>query len=446
MSNIFTKLFKITSKLPAPPVTEEVKTISASQASMAMYGNTDINVDILLANRGYLLYTRDMLADDQVKACIMIKKLGVKIGGYIIQAAVGESDPNYTKAKELADFLNFVIIRMQGSLKNVLDNISHAIVTGFSVNEIVWEIIEEECPYKGLIGIKTIKMRPAETLSFDLDEFCNIKSIVQRIEGQVINIDPKKVLLFSYDPQNTGLPQGVSDLRAAYRHYWSKDALMRFRNVAAEKYAAPTGVGFYPPHFTKLQQADLLAAVKNIAIDSAIVVPDSVRIELLEAKGSVVMPYDASIDVCNSGIARAIFAQTLATNEGTTSGSFAQARIHRGILGMFLTDLRDSIADVLYEQLIKQLIDFNYGINLYPKIVLGAPSEPDLDALAVIMEKLINTGVVEKNEPFIREQFGFPPKPKELIDREQQIVPIIDKKITPAVDTNVTPGVNLGGK
>lgn len=426
-----------------PKTTQVIQDMSLQKASMSRLTNVDTEVDQLLAKRGYQIYLRDMMADDQVKSCVMIKKLGVTIGGYSIIPAVDESHKDYEKAKEIADFVSYVITRMSGSMSSVLGNIAHAIVAGFSINEIIWDIIEEEGDYKGLFGIAEIKVRPANTITFNLDEFGNVLNLVQTIMGTKTDMPLDKVLLFTYDPQATGLPQGVSDLRAAFRHYWSKDALMRFRNVAAEKYAAPTVVGKYPLHFTKAQQDDLLSVIKNFTIDTAIVVPIGAEIELLEAKGSVVMPYDSSVDACNRGIARAIFGQTLATDEGKDSGSFAQAKIHRGILGMFLDGLRKDIeVHVLYEQLVKRLVDYNYGLPLYPSISLAPINEQDLLALSTIVEKLVNVGIVDKNESFIRERLGFPPKPKELIERDlaaAETAPSIDPTQVAAQPVQDTP-------
>jgi phage gp29-like protein len=411
------KLNKVKASV-SPSLSEEARAINPLQATSFKWSNYTIDVDPVLLRRGYELYTRDMMSDDQVKSCVMIKQFGVTVGGYSVSPCVGELNENYKTAKDIADFTNYVIDRMQGSFIELLKNIASAIISGFSINEINWDIIEDvNSPYNGMVGIKNIKIRPSHTFTFEIDEYGNYTQIIQLIGGIRSWYPAEKFLIFTNDPQNTGLPQGVSDLRAAYKHWWSKDALMRFRNVAAEKYSSPTVVGTYAAGASKEQQLALLNICRKISVDSAVIKPAGTEIELLETKNSIIMPYDQAIDAENKSIARAIFGQILATDEGSGTGSYAQAKIHRGILGMFLSDLRNTIAEhVIVEQLFKRLIDFNFNSDLYPKCELNPPDDIDVDVIANAMDQMLTQGVINKDEPFIRQLLGFPPKPQELID------------------------------
>lgn len=386
------------------------------------YSNLDSEVDDALAKHGYNLYAQQMMADDQVKACVMIKELGVVVGGWSVQPAVGEGEDGYDQAQEIADFVSYALSEMDGTVERMLMNIAHAIVCGYSVQEKVWTLYEDG-PYSGMVGLKAVKMKSAPTFTFNTDEFGNVINLWQTVPGlaNAVEIPLDKLLLYTYDPQRTGQPAGVSDLRAAYPHYWSKRSQMKWRNVAAEKYACPTAVGHYPKGASKTSQENLLDACKAIVTDTAIVIPEDASIEFLQVTGSVMAPYDAAIDSCNKSIARAIFAQTLASNEGKDgSGSYAQAKVHDGILKMFLEGLRKEIGEeVLSEQLIKPLVDYNFVTDLYPKIVLAPPDERDLVALAGIMDVLLKGGVLNPNEPCIREEFGLPPKPQEIIEQEE---------------------------
>jgi len=417
-------LLKRFKKAPAAPIEEVTIVGSRYLKDMMAYTNFDSEVDDALAKHGYSLYVKEMMADDQVKACMQIKKLGVTVGGHAVLPAVGEGEAEYEQAQEIADFVDWCLKEMTGSVDSVLMNTAHALVPGFSVQEIIWKELDKE-PYAGKIGIDCVKLRPSESFTFDIDFHGNINQLIQTVDGQKINVPLEKVLLFTYDPQQTGRPQGVSDLRAAYSHWWAKKGQMKWRQVAAEKFAAPTVVGKYPPGTSKSAQQELLNVLKTFATDTAIVVPVGVEVELLQAGGSVMLPYTEAIDSCNKGIARAIFGQVLATDEGKTgTGSYAQAKIHKGILGMFLDGLRESVAEtVLYEQLVKRLVDYNYDTHLYPKIKLAPPDERDLTALAGVMDVLLKNGVVLKQEPFIRQEFGFPPIPQDLAEALMQLPP-----------------------
>lgn len=426
--NIFSRLFN---KSPTNVDTsEKVFLLGSSQLDTFKLSNYTPDVDKILAKKGYSLYTQDMMSDDEVKACILIKKLGVTVGGWEVNPAVGESEEGYEEAKEIAEFTLYCLRQMKGSVEKLLKNISNAIVPGFSICEIVWEVIKEG-KYAGKIGIKEIKSKPVENITFDMDEYGNINNIIQTIEGKQHIISVDKVLLYTYDPQNTGLPFGTSDLRAAYKHYWSKDALMRYRNVAAEKYSCPTVVGTYPNSFNKKMQQKLLNMCISYSIRSALIKPEGSTIELIEPKGSVMMPYDSCIENCNKGIARGIFGQILATDEGKSGGSYAQAKIHKGILGMFLTDIRKEIAEeVISEQLFKRLVYYNFGVtNLIPNMVLAAPDEKDVEQYGKLISDYIDRDVVDPNEPFARSMVGLPPKPEKLIKESRKRREVKDKAV-----------------
>jgi phage gp29-like protein len=401
-----------------PDYAERTRTASDTDVMAYRWSNANTDVDQVFARQGYSLYTSKMMQDDSVKSCVLIKKLGVVVGGWSVNPAVGEGEEGYDEAAEVAEFVEYALSEMSGSLETVILNIVDAIVPGFSVNEILWKLYDSG-PYSGKVGISKIKKKPAPTFTFDMDPYGNVLQLLQTIgTEQKVLVPLEKVLLYTYDPQGTGLPQGVSDLRAAYRHYWSKEALMRWRNVAAEKYAAPTPKGTYPQTFTKAMQDALLRSLSKFQTDTAIIVPEGAEVELLSPNGSVMAPYDASIDSCNKGIARAIFGQVLATDEGSGgSGSYAQAKIHKGILGYFLQSLCREISEqVLKEQLVKRLVDYNFQTQYYPEIILHLPDDRDLESLANIMNVLLTQGVLSPKEPQIRELFGLDPMPRELAD------------------------------
>jgi len=407
---------KMDGGLVAPDMEQRVRRVNDSEAQAYRYTTTNADVDTVLAAKGLRMYTRDMMADDQVKSCVKIKTLGVLVGGYSVQPAVGEDEDGYEEAQDIADFVDYCLREMTGSIEAVLSNIAWAMVPGFSVNEINWRIFEDG-EYKGKIGLDSIRPKPSDSFTFDMDAYGDVHGLFQWVgQGQPVPVPLDKILLFSYDDQRTGLPQGVSDLRAAYQHYWSKQGLMKWRNVGAEKHGVPMVLGRYPVNMPKRQQDELLNALKSVQTDAAIIVPQGVEVEFMAVSQSSMFDFNGAIDNCNKGIARGIFGQVLATDEGSDGGgSYAQAKIHKGILGMHLDGLRREIAEeVLREQLIKRLVNYNFQTTLYPDIILAPPDDRDLESLARIMDVLLKGGVVDPREPFIREEFGFPPKPEEL--------------------------------
>ena len=205
------------------------------------------------------------------------------------------------------------------------------------------------------------------------------------------------------------LPHGQSDLRAAYKHWWSKEVILKFWNLYLEKFGMPTAKGTYRRGVSKDQQDELLRVLDKIQQETALVVPEDVTIELLEAQRSGDAGYVTAIEFHNKQIAKAILGQTLTSDEGSRVGSLALARVHMDVLRFYLERLkRDLEETVMREQLVRRLVEFNFGRAECPRFALGSLEERDLGLLGGLIGKLIGGKVVAPDEPWIREQLGIP--------------------------------------
>ena len=217
-----------------------------------------------------------------------------------------------------------------------------------------------------------------------------------------------KFIIYSYMPRYES-PYGQSDLRAAYRHWWSKDIILRFYNRYLEKYGSPTAKGSYKRGTPRSQQDELLRVLDKIQQETAIVIPEDVKIELLEAQRGGEAGFINALEFHDKQIAKAILGQTLTTDEGQRVGSLALAKVHLQILRYQLEKLKRDLEEVVIcEQLIRRLVDLNYAGAGYPRFTLGSLEEKDLTALGDLIVKLINGGVISPEEGWIREELEIP--------------------------------------
>ncbi|MFQ3550396.1 MAG: DUF935 family protein, partial [Armatimonadota bacterium] len=204
-------------------------------------------------------------------------------------------------------------------------------------------------------------------------------------------------------------PYGTSDLRAAYKHYWSKDILTKFMNLYLEKYGSPTVKGSYKRGTPATSQKELLKVLEKIQQETAIVIPEDIQVELLEANRGGEAGYLQALEFHDKQIAKAILNQTLMTDEGIRVGSFALAKIHLEVLKMGLRKIkRDLEETIMQEQIIKRLVDFNFNVNSYPEFSLGPLEDKDLDILADVVSKLVNGEIINPDEKWIRQFIGIP--------------------------------------
>ena len=349
------------------PVLGEVAAARVRLSSSSLRTST-YSGDELLSKKGLAIYD-EMQNDSQVRSCLNTKKFAILSKGWDIQPA--SDDP---QDMEIAAFVKYCLEDMRGSVQDVLFNIMDALAKGFSVCEINYRMIPDG-RYKGMVGLESIKAKNPASFDFDMDEFLNVRNLALTVENTHADLPIEKFIIFTYMPSYEQ-PYGQSDLRSAYKHWWSKDLIMRFWNQYLEKFGMPTAKGSYRRGMPKEQQDDLLRVLDKIQQETAIVVPEDVTIELLEAQRGGEAGYRDSIEFHNRQIAKAILGQTLSSDEGLRSGSYAMAKVHLDVLYFYLQKLkRDLEETVMREQLIRRLVDFNFDAGRYPRFSLGELEE-----------------------------------------------------------------------
>jgi len=417
---------------PPPGELAQVRGVIGS----ALAGLLPYNPDDLVGKRGYAVYD-EMQRDAQIAACLAIKKFAVLARGWEVHPA--SNDPS---DREVADFVRFTLADMRGAILDVLYNVLDALAKGFSVLELNYRIIDRD-PYKGMIGLGSIKSKDPSTFVFYLDDYANIRSLQRtpspgvsgfewsrrrngnpetnergngsaspnpksKIQNPKSALPPEKFVIYSYMPRYES-PYGTSDLRAAYKHYWSKDILIRFLNVYLEKYGAPTARGTYKRGTPKSAQEELLKVLDRIQQETAIVIPDDVQVDLMEAQRGGEAGYLQAIEFHDKQIAKAILSQTLVVDEGARVGSFALAKVHLDVVRMCLKKLkRDLEESVMGEQVIRRLVDYNFTVTAYPAFSLGPLEDQDVEKLAGVIAKLVSGEIIRPDEGWIREYLGLP--------------------------------------
>lgn len=372
----------------------------ADRLAGALGGIAAYNPDDLVAERGYEIYDK-MQKDAQVRACLNIKKLSILSRGWQVHPASDDLDD-----VRVAEFVRWCLEDMRGALIDVLYNIMDAVAKGFSISEINYKLIEDG-PYRGMVGLDSVKSKDPVEITFETDEFLNMTGIKQGFRRDN-KLPGEKFLVYTYMPRYES-PYGTSDLRAAYRHWWSKDIILRFYNVYLEKFGSPTVVGAYSRGTPKSHQDDLLRVLDKIQQETAIVLPDDIKVELLEAQRGGDSGYLQAIEYHDRQIAKSILGQTLTTDEGMRYGSFALAKVHLDVLRMTLEKVKRDIEEsVMQEQLIRRLVSYNFGQVRCPKFSLGTMREHDLTLLADVVTKLVSGGVVAPDEAWIREYLEIP--------------------------------------
>ena len=149
--------------------------------------------------------------------------------------------------------------------------------------------------------------------AFDQDGALLLKT-VQKPLGEAL--PERKFWVFSAGADHDDAPYGLGLGHWLYWPVWFKRNGHRFWAVYLEKFGTPAAKGTYPTNATEAQQNTLLEALRALRQDSAVVVPEGMVVELIEATRSGTADYAAFVEAMNKAILVAAIGQT-ATTSGT---------------------------------------------------------------------------------------------------------------------------------
>ncbi|MBA7569420.1 DUF935 family protein [Candidatus Atribacteria bacterium 1244-E10-H5-B2] len=393
-------------------VKPEMGEISSSGTDIWGIGDLPVyNPDDLVGKKGLEIYRKMQRSDGQVKAVFMLKKHARLSTPWSIRP----EDEGDQDAVKQAEFIKHCFSDMKGNVNNTLLKIWNAMRDGYSVAEINYKVFPTG-EFKGMIGIDNIKVRKAVNYMFKCDEHGNIKE-KGLIEGQNTNLPINKFILFAYNPNDDDADSlyGESDFRAAYRYYFSNDVVQRFWNIYLEKFGQPTAIGHYAPGTSKKEQDEILDVLKTIQTDTAIIMQKGQEAEFLEATRRGDAGYKAAFDSNNAMIARALLVGTLLMDTGE-KGSWALSKTHFDIFIYILDYLGTETEDtIVREQIIKRLIDFNFAQPKYPYFKFESLIKEDQEAKAKIAKMLVDAGLINAEEEWVRGFLKIPAKEEGIV-------------------------------
>ena len=359
------------------------------------------NPDDLVGRKGLEVYSA-MCKDAQVKACLAIKKASVLSRGWEIQPVKSDG----ARGKEVAEFCSWALEEMKGSVLTALWNICDAIAKGYSIQNLVWQVIKTG-KWAGKWSPLFLKSKDPGDWGFDVDEYKNITALRHYLDDKTFDVS--QFVVYSYNPEYSN-PYGVSDLRSCYRNWWSKDLLTRFWNLYLEKYGSPTVKGSYRRGTPKAAQAELLKVLSKIQQQSAVVIPEDMKAELLETIRQGDVGYRIAVEFHNKEIAKSILNMTLITDDSSQGiSSFAMAKVHLDVLRMCLKGLKLDLEEtVMKEQVLRPMVRYNFGVDVpVPNFSLGPMEDRELAPLSTGIKNLVDCGVLDPKDPFIREFLGL---------------------------------------
>ena len=308
------------------------------------------------------------------------------------------------RGREVARFAEAAVAAIpnfEGALAQLLD----ALGKGFAVSEILWT------RRGGALVPASIRSRFQGRFRFD--EAGRLRLIEHPCdEGRLL--PERKFLVLSFNARNdNSYGQGLCE--KAYWYYWFKKNNLKFWVAFNERFGSPTVVAKYRPGTTEEEKDRLLEVIDSIRHDAGVAIPDSVVIELLEARrnGSA-STYHELADWCNDEISKIVLGQTLTTSEGRRSGSLALGQVHEAVRNEYVESDAQALMAVINGQLMRWIVDFNFGPDApAPRWVIDTSQDEDLNKQVDVDRQLVGMGVPLSAEYFYQRYGRRAPAPKE---------------------------------
>ena len=195
-----------------------------------------------------------------------------------------------------------------------------------------------------------------------------------------------------------------------FKTYTLKD-WMAFLDV----FGMPIRVGKYHPAATAEDRRKLLTAVASIAVDAAAIIPESMAIEFIEAKGFADKPFENMARFMDEQLSKVVLGQTMSTDGH--AGGLAQAKIHNLVRIDIKEDDADQAAATINRDLVAPFCELNFGADAPRPYAIFPVTEPeDVAALTNSLGALVPLGLkVSMREAREKIGFGEPEPGEELL-------------------------------
>lgn len=286
----------------------------------------------------------------------------------------------------------------------VLLGILDGLGKGFSVSEVVWEMDAEAWKPK------KICRRNPKFFTLD-DRTASEWRLAHKDYPEGKPLAPYKYIV--HEPALTaGLPVAAGLARVCVAMHMFKSFGLRSWMRFGEVFGMPLRIGKYAQGSSPADVATLKRALRDIGSDAAAVFPQGMEIVFERAAMSGASGGDEFFKVMaefmNSEMSKAVLGQTMTTDDGS---SMAQAVVHDKVRHDIRNADAESLEDTLNAQLIRPLIDLNFGPRPsprdYPRLTFDTAEPEDLVAFSQAIVPLLPYGL-GVGQAFIRKKYGIP--------------------------------------
>ena len=385
------------------------------------YGVSGENPDKLIATKG-LDYIEKIEKDTHVSSQLATRRQKlIKKGWRLVPAE--KNGKSTALSREIRDFVADQLRDMDGSFLKDVEAMLDATSKGFSITEKNFRYITKG-RWKGKIGLKSLRFKPAKNFAFRYDKFGHytLRQINPHINGSDLPLNKFIHLIAGPNDEN---PYGEGVTAKCAWWVWLKENEAKFWAIFSERFGMPQIKVEMPANPGPDDEQKAEDVIRGLQTSAGVKVPKGFIVDFMEAVRRGEVNYDLFIERANKEISKVILGATLVSEEGKRGqGSYALGHEHSGLTEDYIVFDAAITAQAINEQLIRQLVDYNYDTDLYPEfewIGVGVDSFISFaQGLGILADKGLRVPV-----SWVRRMTGIPEaqKGEEVLQSAQFITP-----------------------
>ena len=290
-----------------------------------------------------------------------------------------------------ADFLREQLHRIR--FDDLTRKMLNGLMLGYAVAEFIWEVEGSR------VVIKEVKVRKARRFVFGTDHSLRLRE--RGVPGGR-RMPERKFWVFKAPSEDDDEPYGLALAHWLYWPVYLKRNCVKFWAVALEKFGAPTAKGSYPSGATPKQKKALLAAAEAVASEAAVIFPQGMDLELLEATRRAGGDHDIFKKAMNEMITEVILGNTATTDVGAWRGT---AEVQKDAVDDGTKAIGDLICESFNDSVAVWLTEWNFPGAKPPRVWRNMEPEEDLNS-AIDRDQKIHGMGFEPSEEYITTKYG----------------------------------------
>jgi hypothetical protein len=315
----------------------------------------------------------------------------------IVPAVLDEEDPEFDRAKEIAEFMAKATESRRPLTLVLKEMFKAAFYNGVKVAEIVLKY-RSDARVDGKLVLDRVNPKPVSATAFVTDKFNNVVGLVgaKASNGGAVSsgtisltdeeiISPEKFLILAFELEDND-PRGLSQVRAIIEDYCDKKVTRSQWKEWRRTSAIPKKVGVTAPGAKDVvvknsdgtvrerisAQRALMNGLEAFANNSAITAEDGTDIKQLEVSGTGVQ-FERHYKTCNGEIRKVILGDALATGAADKDARAARES-SKDVVDIRKQALRTIVAAAVKRDIYRLLTVVNFGeekAHLTPDCFLG---------------------------------------------------------------------------